>query len=166
MFEGISYTSFLELIVWWHFNKIKIYALEMVQIWGCDETFAKKVDQLFLNWHFFAVIHNFLEGLAGYSWPLEFYQSGVRMTQYGYSCPPEFCSWEWISYSFLKIFYRPFSFYSGTELHYENWVWQCWFRPGIEKEKAKVVAAVWGMALIQFFAALDIFHQDEFEGKD
>ena len=36
----------------------------MVQILGCDETFVKKVDQLFLNWHFFAVIHNFLEGLA------------------------------------------------------------------------------------------------------
>ena len=34
------------------------------------------------------------------------------------------------------------------------------------EEKAKVVAAVWGMELIQFLAALDIFHQDDFEEKD
>ena len=34
------------------------------------------------------------------------------------------------------------------------------------EEKAKVVAAVWGMELIQFLAALDIFHQDDVEEKD
>ena len=29
------------------------------------------------------------------------------------------------------------------------------------EEKAKVIAAVWGSELIQFYAALDIFHQDD-----
>ena len=29
------------------------------------------------------------------------------------------------------------------------------------EEKAKVVSAVWGMELIQFLAALGIFHQDD-----
>ena len=30
------------------------------------------------------------------------------------------------------------------------------------EEKAKVVVAVWGKELIQFFAAQAIFHQDDF----
>ena len=34
------------------------------------------------------------------------------------------------------------------------------------EEKAKVVTAVWGTELIQFLAALDIFHQDGLEKKD
>ena len=34
------------------------------------------------------------------------------------------------------------------------------------EEKAKVVTAFWGTELIQFLAALDIFHQDDFEEKD
>ena len=34
------------------------------------------------------------------------------------------------------------------------------------EEKAKVVAAVWGHELIQFLAAIDIFHHYEFEEKD
>ena len=34
------------------------------------------------------------------------------------------------------------------------------------EEKAKVIAAVWGKELIQFLAALAIFHQDDFEEKD
>ena len=34
------------------------------------------------------------------------------------------------------------------------------------EEKAKVVAAVWETELIQFLAALDIFHQNDFEEKD
>ena len=34
------------------------------------------------------------------------------------------------------------------------------------EEKAKVVAAVWGTELNQFLAALDTFHQDDFEEKD
>ena len=33
------------------------------------------------------------------------------------------------------------------------------------KEKANVVAAVWGTELIQFLAALAIFHQDKYEEK-
>ena len=32
--------------------------------------------------------------------------------------------------------------------------------------KAKVVAVIWGTGLIQFLAALDIFHQHDFEEKD
>ena len=34
------------------------------------------------------------------------------------------------------------------------------------EEKAKVVAAVWETELIQFLAALGIFHQDDFKAKD
>ena len=34
------------------------------------------------------------------------------------------------------------------------------------EEKAKVVSAVQGMEFIQFHAALDIFHWDDFEEKD
>ena len=34
-----------------------------------------------------------------------------------------------------------------------------------KEEKAKVVATVWGTELIQFLAALDIFHKEEFEEK-
>ena len=34
------------------------------------------------------------------------------------------------------------------------------------EEKSKVVAAAWEPELIQFLAALEIFHQDDFEEKD
>ena len=33
-------------------------------------------------------------------------------------------------------------------------------------EKPKVVAAVWGTELIQFLAALNIFHMEDFKEKD
>ena len=39
-------------------------------------------------------------------------------------------------------------------------------RRKIKKEEKAKVAAVWGTELIQFLAALHIFHQDDFEGKD
>ena len=35
-----------------------------------------------------------------------------------------------------------------------------------QEEKAKVVAAVWRRELINFLAALDIFHQDDFKETD
>ena len=35
-----------------------------------------------------------------------------------------------------------------------------------KEEKAKVVAAVWWTELINFLAALYIFHQEDFEKKD
>ena len=34
------------------------------------------------------------------------------------------------------------------------------------EEKALVVAAVWGTEFVQFLAALDIFHQVDFEEKE
>ena len=60
--------------------------------------------------------------------------------------------------------------------HYK-WVFYVWFSKLVQnevktnrrskktEEKTKVVAAVWGTELIQFFAARDIFHQDDLKKR-